>query len=188
MCSVSCRENMRGTNLSLCKQQEAQGSWLTSRGTSEYESACTCERVHTYTCMKHYTLLFFSLLHESGMERLNLLCCNRSWVLYVFVFTSLVMAKIKRNENKIKTEKHTKIHNIVLHLADGQYIFSVLLFVCNVCVTPLSILLVCGSWVVGAGLRSSPLLSATFNTIKLSAITKVIIPQSLGHSHFKFTV
>lgn len=56
------------------------------------------------------------------------------------------------------------------------------LFVCNVDVTPPSILLVSGSEVVGAGLKSSPVLSATFNTIEHSAITKYF-PQALGHSH-----
>lgn len=65
------------------------------------------------------------------------------YVLHDFVFTPSVMAKLKRKEKK--NRKHTKIHNIVLHLADGQYIFSVLLVVCNVYVTPLSSLLVCGS-------------------------------------------
>lgn len=126
MCSVSCRENMRGTNLSLCKQQEAQGSWLMSRGTSEYGSACTCERVHTYKRMKHLHITFPPSYMGAGIERLNWLCCNKSWVLYVFVFTSLVMAKIKMKrklKSKQKTYKNTQ-HSI-LHLADGQYIFSV---------------------------------------------------------------
>lgn len=49
--------------------------------------------------------------------------------------------KLKSNQNR----EHIKIHNIVLHLADGQYIFSVLLVVCNVYVTPLCFLLVRGS-------------------------------------------
>lgn len=118
----------------------------------------------------------------------------RFFFFFLLVFTSLVMAKNKnemksQNRNRKKKE-HTKIHNIVLHLADGAiYIyFSVLLVVFfsrNVYVTPLSFLLVCGS--LGCGCRAQvqpPSLSATFNSIKHSAITEVEIPQSLGRSHF----
>lgn len=126
MCSVSrCYENMRGTNLSLCKQEEAQGLWLMSRGTSEYGSACTCERVHTSKCMKHYTLLcFFPLTWQwDGALKFT---CNKSWVLYVFVFTSLVMAKIKSkwNKSKIKTENIQKYTTKYCTLQMGNIYFQ----------------------------------------------------------------
>lgn len=114
------------------------------------------ESAHTNVWnITHYVAFFspFTWQRDGAVKfysvAINLECC-----MFFFVFTSLVMAKrkCKRNKNKIKTEKHTKIHNIVLHLADGQYIFSVLLVVCNVYVTPLSFS--AGVWKLGCGCRA----------------------------------
>lgn len=110
----------------------------------------------TQTNVWSITLCFLSL-HDRGMERLDL-CCNNSWVFFVFflyLHPWLWPKKTKLNENKIN-RKHTKIHNIVLHLADGQYIyiFSVLLvvFVTSIYVTPL--ILSAGVWKLGCGCRA----------------------------------
>lgn len=146
-------------------------------------------------CNKHYTsLCFFYPLTWQWDGAVKFTFYNDSWVLYVFVFTSLVMAKKKKNNNnnnkknvnetkikKIKNGKHTKIHNIVLHLADGQYIFLsfVGLFVTSVWHDyPFCWCVEVRLWAPGSG--PAPLLSATFNSIKHSAITEVNIPQSLG--------
>lgn len=138
MCSVSCRESMRGTNLSLCKQRRGTGFMINVTGHLNMDRhahvrECTHTNVRSIT---HYSFFFSPLTWQWGMERLKfLLCCDKSRVSYGFFFCFLYLHpwlwlknKKCKMKMKIKTEKkHRKIRNIVLHLADGQYIFSVLL-------------------------------------------------------------
>lgn len=55
-------------------------------------------------------LFFFFLLHHSGMERLNLLCCDKSWVLYVFCIYILGYGQKKTEKKKIKIKPKQKTY------------------------------------------------------------------------------
>jgi len=154
-----------------------------------------------------YTLLFFVFcpthpptlpLSYMGAEdgeaqltfvAINLECCMffLSFCIYILGYGPKKKKKIKiknrkKEDHKKKTYKNTQHCTLQTGNIYSQF--------CSFFVTSMwHHYLFCwcvevALWVPGSG-PAPPLLSATFNTIKLSAITKVLIPQSPGHSHFK---
>lgn len=115
--------------------------------------------------------------------------CLQIWLVDSFLYTSLVMAKIKHHRNENQNRKHTKY--IILHLADGQYIFIYLfsvLLVVGLCDTTI---VSAGVWKLGCGCSThvQPLPVSYIQYQKtLNHCKSLDRSSSLGRSHLRFTV